>query len=412
MKRSIFASSRLVALGAVILCVLCASAAPAQDGEWKPITGADNLRNLMSGTKAERTLPNGEISRGEYNADGTGMLYSWGAEIPRTWEVRDDDRICITAERVTNCYRFERNSADPTLHRALDAAGNLVEFRITDGRAVIKAEPKDIGPEGGAATPSADELAAELSNPNSPVASLTFKNQFRWFEGDLPDADGQSSYTLLFQPVLPFKLPSGGKIFWRPAVPIIIDQPVPDPATGGFGSENGLGDIAFDLAYAPVLEDKSILFAYGLITSLPTATNGRLGSGQWTLGPEFLIGKLNPKWVLGMLPNHQWDVYGWTDKKINLTSVQAFYTYLPGEGWNIGTGPTITYDWETEQWTVPLQINAGKTVVWNGRPWKLSVELNYYVEKADAIGPEWMIGVNIAPVVRNTLADWFGLSGN
>jgi hypothetical protein len=61
---------------------------------------------------------------------------------------------------------------------------------------------------------------------------------------------------------------------------------------------------------------------------------------------------------------------------------------------------------------VPLQINAGKTVVWNGRLWKLSVELNYYVEKPDAFGPTWMLGLNIAPVVKNGLAGLFGLGDN
>ena len=67
----------------------------------------------------------------------------------------------------------------------------------------------------------------------------------------------------------------------------------------------------------------------------------------------------------------------------------------------------MNYDWNSEQWTVPLQINAGKTVVMKGRPWKLSAELNYYVEKADAFGPEWMLSFNIAPVVKNGLATMF-----
>ena len=46
----------------------------------------------------------------------------------------------------------------------------------------------------------ADEIARELANPNTPLASLNFKNQFRFFDGDLPDASDQWSYTLLFQP--------------------------------------------------------------------------------------------------------------------------------------------------------------------------------------------------------------------
>lgn len=61
---------------------------------------------------------------------------------------------------------------------------------------------------------SVDEVAKELANPNNSLASLTFKNQFRWYTGDLPNADDQSNYTLLFQPVFPFSLAptaSGGK---------------------------------------------------------------------------------------------------------------------------------------------------------------------------------------------------------
>jgi hypothetical protein len=206
-------------------------------------------------------------------------------------------------------------------------------------------------------------------------------------------------------------LSSGDKILWRPAVPIIVDQPVFNAETGEFEGKSGLGDIAFDLAYAPKLDDASILVAVGFITSLPTATND-LGTDRWTLGPELLVGKITPKHVLGLFPNHQWDVSGSGDADINMTSIQAFYTYMVGGGWTVGSGPTMTYNWNTEQWTVPLQINAGKTVVWGGRPWKLSAEVNYYVEKADAFGPEWMFSFNVAPVVKNGLAGWFGLGDN
>jgi len=40
-------------------------------------------------------------------------------------------------------------------------------------------------------------------------------------------------------------------------------------------------------------------------------------------------------------------------------------------------------------------------------PWKLSMEFNYYIEQADAFGPEWMLGFNISPVIKNGLVDWF-----
>ncbi|MEM9235353.1 MAG: hypothetical protein AAGB14_01140 [Verrucomicrobiota bacterium] len=257
-----------------------------------------------------------------------------------------------------------------------------------------------------AAEPSADEIARELANPNTPLASLNFKNQFRFFNGSLPGASDQSGYTLLFQPGFPFALENGDQIIWRPAIPLIVDQPVFDPLTQNFNSESGLGDIGFDLAYARTT-DNGLLTAFGLFTTLPTSTNSLLGAGRWSIGPELLIGKLTDTYVLGAFPNHQWDIAGWGDGSVNLTTMQVFATWLPGGGWNVGTSPILSYDWHNDQWTVPLNLTFGKTVILGGKPWKLSAEVNYYVEKPDTFGPEWMVGLNITPVVENALAKWF-----
>ncbi len=253
--------------------------------------------------------------------------------------------------------------------------------------------------------PTADEIAKELANPNTPLASLNFKTQFRTFKGDLPGADDQDGTTVLFQPSMPFPLDNGGLVFFRPAIPLISSQPVP-AGLGQFDDESGIGDIVFDLAYAPKRDD-GLLIAYGVISSLPTATNDSLGSDRFTLGPEYLIGKLSKEYIIGALLAHQWDIGGSGNQDISVTSLQLFASILPGGGWNYGTSPIIAYDWETEGATIPLNFNFGRTVLWDGRPWKLSMEINYYVEQPDAFGPEWMIGINITPVVENVFANWF-----
>ena len=61
---------------------------------------------------------------------------------------------------------------------------------------------------------------------------------------------------------------------------------------------------------------------------------------------------------------------------------------------------------KTEEWTLPLLLNVGKTITIGAWPWKLSPEINNNVDKPDAFGPEWMIGLNIVPLVKNGLADW------
>ena len=53
-----------------------------------------------------------------------------------------------------------------------------------------------------------------------------------------------------------------------------------------------------------------------------------------------------------------------------------------------------------------LNITFGKTMILSGRPWKLSVEVNYFVEQPDAFGPQWLISFNITPVVPNFIENW------
>ena len=37
---------------------------------------------------------------------------------------------------------------------------------------------------------------------------------------------------------------------------------------------------------------------------------------------------------------------------------------------------------------------------------KIELEANYYVEQPDAFGPEWMVGINLTPVVPNFINNW------
>ena len=170
------------------MCMLLSANALSQGGEWTPVTGAEALRTFMSGLKAERELPNGEMSRGEYNADGSATLYAWGAAIPRKWTIKGENQVCLIEKSRTECYTFEKNTSESNLYRVRDInTGVKTEFKAIRDHAIAKASPQDVGASGGAATPSAAEIAAELSNPNTSVATLTFKNQFRWFDGDLAD---------------------------------------------------------------------------------------------------------------------------------------------------------------------------------------------------------------------------------
>lgn len=373
---------------------------------WEAIDDPDELAELFSDTKMEATLKEGILATAVYNRDGTGVVKAWGETFKRDWEVKGNDQVCIGLRKQAVCYRIERNKDNSEQYRSENlATGEILELIITPGDTVTTVQSSD-RKSGGAAKPSAEEVAAALANPNSPMASMTLKTQYRTFKGELPGADDQNGTTLVFQPSFPFVTESGDTIFFRPALPIHLSQPVFNATMQNFDTESGIGDLVFDLAYGRTTES-GILWAAGIVSSLPTASDKSLGTDLYTLGPEFLIGKITPNWVIGAFPSHQWDIGGSGEGEINATNVQLFGTVIAGGGWTYGTSPNMSYDHNASQWTVPLNFNFGKTVISNGRPWKLSMEINYYVDRPDAFGPEWMIGFNIAPVIENPLAKWF-----
>ncbi|WP_068545259.1 hypothetical protein [Thalassotalea crassostreae] len=243
---------------------------------------------------------------------------------------------------------------------------------------------------------SADEAAKELANPNTAFASLSLKNQFKSFD------DGTEVKQTLFQPSLPFVLSDGDKAIFRPAVPIVYDNR---------NGESGIGDIGFDLVYAPKSADPSNLFAYGVVGSLPTGSSD-IGGGEVTaVGPALFVGKMKASGLIGAYTSHLESV----DEgdlgdagKLSVTSSQLMWINLAEGGWTWGSAPKIEYNHELEEdkLTVPVNFTISKTTFIGDRAWKFGVDLDYYVEKNDMYTPDYMITFTITPVVENMLNTW------
>lgn len=262
-------------------------------------------------------------------------------------------------------------------------------------------------------SPSAQDVAKELMNPNTSLASLTFRTQYRTYDGDLPDASDQDNFTFLFQPVFPLVLGTTEegvqkKMFVRPAIPLQIKQPFPTVQSGGFAWDDasGLGDIGFDVAYG-LSWPSGNQFAAGVIGSLPTAT-GDVPGGNTTLGPEIFLGHAGSFGFVGALASHQWDISSWSDSEVNRTTVQPIITFGLPNNWAAGSAGIMSYDWETDEATVPINVFVQKTVTIGKTPTKIQFEVNYYPDswRPDVFGPEWFVALNITPVVNNPFQKW------
>jgi hypothetical protein len=75
---------------------------------------------------------------------------------------------------------------------------------------------------------------------------------------------------------------------------------------------------------------------------------------------------------------------------VNATFLQPFLSYTTKDAWTYNVNMESTYDWENEQWTVPLQAGASKIHVFGKRPVSLGLFGRYFAERPDT-APEWSI---------------------
>ena len=244
-----------------------------------------------------------------------------------------------------------------------------------------------------------DDLAKELSNPGAANATLNNKFEYRAFGGDLPGADDQDSFTYTFQPVFPFVLPNGDNLIIRPAFSYVWDQPIFDPGAGAFNTEHSFGDIPFDILYAT--QSGTWTLGAGAVGAIPTGTD--ISSDNWLLGPSLLAVNTQEWGVWGVFPFHN-EKIGGDGSDFSVTSLQYFLFYSLGGGWQIGTGPTITYDWNApsdDAWTVPVGLTVAKTTSIGGTPVKLNLGAEYNVIRPDSFGSDLKITLTISPVIKN-----------
>ena len=266
---------------------------------------------------------------------------------------------------------------------------------------------------GDAGAGSASDIASSLANPNNSLGALSFPIDFVQYDGDAPGAGDEAAWKVSFQPQFPYPLGEGTNLFVRPLIPVYIDQPVPvvggdsivPPGDAGAQDFTGtgieLGDISFDVAIGHTLSSGTILVG-GLVGTLPTATDDRVGLDQYLLGPEALIAQKFKWGFLGLLVTHQWDVAGEDDYKTSISGGQYFYTIDLKNAWQIQATPTFSYNHEADsgdRWTFPLGVGISKTTIFGKTPWKFSLQYWHYLEAPDTFGPDYQIRFSVTPVV-------------
>jgi hypothetical protein len=238
----------------------------------------------------------------------------------------------------------------------------------------------------------AAELAKKLSNPVASLISVPLQYNYDTYGGT---NDGATVHLLNMQPVVPFSLNEKWNLITRTIVPLLDRQGFAFDAL----NESGLGDIVATQYFSPKSPTAGWIWGVGPAELLPTASDEFLGSKKWGLGPTAVALRQTGPWTTGFLGSHIWSVGGDDARAdISLTSLQPFVSHLTRTRTTFAVLTETTYDWEQEQWSVPVIGVVGQMLKIGSQILQLAVGGKYWAE-APQDGPEkWGLRVQLTLV--------------
>lgn len=232
------------------------------------------------------------------------------------------------------------------------------------------------------AADNAAELAKKLQNPIANLISVPMK--LDWDTGIGPEDADRSTYVI--QPVIPLELNDAWNVISRTIVPVHIDAE--SPVAGG-SDTNGMGDILQSFFISPKAPTGGgWIWGAGPVLSLPTGSDG-LTSDKFSIGPTAVALRQQDGWTYGALVNQLWSVSGDDDTEdVNATFLQPFLSYTLKTHTTLGVNTESTYNWEAEEWTVPVNLTLSQLLKVGKQPIQLQLGYRNYVDTPSG-GPDW-----------------------
>jgi hypothetical protein len=225
------------------------------------------------------------------------------------------------------------------------------------------------------------DLAKQLSNPVASLISVPLQYNFDEGLGALEDG---SRSTINFQPVVPISLNDDWNLISRTVAPYISQ----DDVTGPGESQSGLGDVVQSFFFSPKLPTESgWIWGAGPVVYIPLGSD-QFSADQWGLGVTGVALRQQNGWTYGALANHVWGIDPDDgDDGLSATYLQPFLSYTTPAAWTFALNTEASYDWNSEEWSVPLNVTASKLVRLGKQPISIGGGIRYWADSPEG-GPE------------------------
>ena len=226
------------------------------------------------------------------------------------------------------------------------------------------------------------DLAKQLANPVASLISVPM--QANYDDNFGPDDEG-SMLRINVQPVLPFSLNDDWNLISRTILPIVDQSNI--PAAGV--SEFGFSDTVQSFFFSPKAPTSGgWILGAGPVLLLPTASHDTLGAEKWGIGPTAVALRQIGPWTIGALGNHIESFAGESQRAdISATFLQPFVSYVTPKQTTYGFSTESTYDWENEQWSVPLNFTVSQLLKVGDQLVQVGAGIRYWADAPEA-GPE------------------------
>ena len=270
---------------------------------------------------------------------------------------------------------------------------------------------------------SAAEIGRKLSDPLSNVWALFTEIDYNWSEGDFTNGQWRTGQAVVFQPIMPFSLTEDLKLTTRPTIPMIrTDIPVgrryntvpindateivyPD-GSAAFDDYSGMGDITLPMLLFSAKKKPGQRWGFGGGPSFvfPTATDDELGTETWQAGPGAVVSYKGDHFTAGVFGSYWWNFAEKNSDAEDTShgSLLYWYWYSLPDAWQIGLGPTITYNDKAEsdnKWNVPVGLSVAKMTKIAGVPVKFQFGVEKSIVRQEYYGKDWTVKLNIIPVI-------------